>query len=105
MNIRKSLFLAIVTALGCVNFSYSQDNIPWKNLFDGKTLNGWEQIQGSAKYEVKDGAIVGTTVLNSPNSFLVTKKHYGDFILELDFKVDEGLNSGIQPFIHFKIQL
>lgn len=96
MNIRKSLFLAIVTALGCVNFSYSQDNIPWENLFDGKTLNGWEQIQGSAKYEVKDGAIVGTTVLNSPNSFLVTKKHYGDFILELDFKVDEGLNSGIQ---------
>jgi hypothetical protein len=34
--------------------------------------------------------------LNSPNSFLATKKIYGDFILEFDFKVDEGLNSGVQ---------
>ena len=76
--------------------SLSQDNIKWENLFDGKSLNGWEQIQGTAKYEVKDGMIIGTTVLDSPNSFLVTNKHYSDFILELEFKVDEGLNSGIQ---------
>lgn len=90
----KVLMLICFTAMyGLVN---AQDNIKWENLFDGKTLNGWKQIQGTAKYEVKDGTIVGTTVLNSPNSFLATDKNYGDFILELDFKVDEGLNSGIQ---------
>ena len=65
-------------------------------MFDGKTLNGWEQVQGNANYKVKDGMIIGTTAIDSPNSFLITKKIYGDFVLELDFKVDEGLNSGIQ---------
>src|SRR4029079_13973442 len=33
---------------------------------------------------------------NTPNSFLCTKQHYGDFVLELEFKVDHGLNSGVQ---------
>src|SRR5699024_5942610 len=40
--------------------------------------------------------IVGTTVTNTPNSFLVTDKEYGDFILELEFKVNDHMNSGIQ---------
>lgn len=85
------LFLA-----SSMNISFAQDPIKLENLFDGKTLDGWQQVQGTAKYEVKDGMIVGTTVTDSPNSFLVTKKLYSDFILEVDFKVDEGLNSGIQ---------
>ena len=63
---------------------------------NGKDLEGWEQINGSAKYEVKDGAIVGTSVPNSPNSFLCTKKRYGDFELEFEVKVDKELNSGVQ---------
>jgi sugar phosphate isomerase/epimerase len=90
--------LAVLFLASMANFMFAQDNIKKENLFDGKTLNGWEQVQGSAKYEVKDGMIVGTTStdLTSPNSFLVTKKHYCNFVLELDFKVDEGLNSGIQ---------
>ena len=72
----------------------------WVNLFDGKSLNGWHQVNGSALYEVKDGMIVGTTVDGSPNSFIFTDREYGDFILELEFKVDEGLNSGIQIRSH-----
>jgi len=40
--------------------------------------------------------IVGTTVLNTPNSFLCTKKNYSDFIFEVDLKVEENMNSGIQ---------
>lgn len=34
--------------------------------------------------------------MNTPNTFLATKKMYGDFILEFEFKVDDGLNSGVQ---------
>jgi len=68
----------------------------WVDLFDGKTLAGWKQLNGTAKYEVVDGAIVGTTAEGSPNSFLCTTKNYGNFILEVDFKVDEALNSGVQ---------
>lgn len=71
-------------------------NAQWTNLFNGKDLNGWKQLNGQAKYEVKDGAIVGTTVFGQPNSFLVTEKDYGDFVLELEYKVDSTMNSGIQ---------
>jgi len=65
-------------------------------LFDGKSLDGWEQHGGQAKYTVEDGCIVGRSIPNTPNSFLCTKKQYGDFILEVEFKVDPRLNSGIQ---------
>ena len=65
-------------------------------LFDGKTLKGWVQHGGKAKYEVVKGTIVGTAVPNTPNSFLCTKKMYGDFELQVEFKVDPQLNSGIQ---------
>lgn len=69
---------------------------PWISLFDGKTLKGWVQRGGAARYEVKDGAIVGHTVPNTKNSFLCTERRYGDFVLELEFKVDAELNSGVQ---------
>ncbi|HPD48267.1 MAG TPA: DUF1080 domain-containing protein [Anaerohalosphaeraceae bacterium] len=68
----------------------------WKPLFNGRNLDGWVQKNGTAKYEVKDGAIVGTTAAGSPNSFLCTEKLYGDFELEFEVKVDSRLNSGVQ---------
>jgi sugar phosphate isomerase/epimerase len=69
---------------------------PWTSLFDGKTLKGWVQKGGNAKYEVKDGTILGTSAPNTKNSFLCTERSYGDFVLELEFKADPELNSGIQ---------
>ena len=80
-----------------ISFSaIAQSNVKWQSLFNGKDLKGWKQLNGKAKYQVKNGAIVGTTVHGEPNSFLATAKDYGDFILELDFKVDSTMNSGIQ---------
>ena len=68
----------------------------WESLFNGKDLRGWKQLNGKAKYEVVKGEIVGTTVADTPNSFLATEKNYGDFILELELLVDDDMNSGIQ---------
>jgi len=71
-------------------------------IFDGKTLKGWKRLAGTADYKVEDGAIVGTTVLNSGNTFLATEKEYGDFILELDAKIESKLsNSGVQTRSHY----
>jgi len=69
-------------------------------LFDGQSLNGWEVCNGAARFEVRDGTIVGTAVKGSPNSFLCTKKDYGDFVLELDVWNDSVLNSGVQIRSH-----
>jgi len=68
----------------------------WEILFNGKNLRGWEKLNGTAEYVVKDGIITGISKMNTPNSFMATKKMYGDFILELEYKLDDGLNSGVQ---------
>jgi hypothetical protein len=68
----------------------------WLALFDGRTLDGWVQRNGTAEYRVEDGAIVGRTSEGSPNSFLTTEQTYGDFELEFEVKVDDALNSGVQ---------
>lgn len=34
--------------------------------------------------------------MKEPNTFLCTKENYGDFILEFEFKISDGLNSGVQ---------
>jgi len=74
----------------------------WTDLFDGKTLNGWKRLAGTADYKVENGTIVGTTVFNSGNSFLVTEKDFGDFILEMDVKImDTTSNSGVQTRSHY----
>ena len=65
-------------------------------LFNGKSLEGWVQKGGKAKYRVEAGTIVGQTVPNTSNSFLCTKKNYGDFVLEYEYKCDDALNSGVQ---------
>lgn len=68
----------------------------WISLFNGTNLDGWKQLNGIAKYEAKDGVIVGTSAPNSPNSFLCTKRNYCDFELEFEVMVDKELNSGAQ---------
>ncbi len=92
------LALALLPFLSCNNsfFSGTANRDGWQNLFNGKNLDGWHQLNGHAKYSVEDSEIVGTTVPNTPNSFLVTDKDYGDFFLDVDLKVDTAMNSGIQ---------
>src|SRR6187455_3474818 len=90
MKIRLIIFSLLISS-----YIFSQG---WKSLFDGKTLNGWKLMTGKAEYKVEEGIIVGTTVMNSPNSFLVCdNKFTGDFILELEAMItDTASNSGIQ---------
>jgi hypothetical protein len=70
----------------------------WTELFNGRDLTGWTQRTGNATYSVADGCIVGTmhTPGSGTNSFLFTTKNYDNFILEMDFKVDPRVNSGLQ---------
>lgn len=95
----KTLF-TLLTAAALVTPVFADDHADkagkWTDLFDGKTLTGWSQKNGTATYAVKDGTIVGTTAKGSPNSFLCSDKHFGDFELQFDVKVDDQLNSGVQ---------
>jgi hypothetical protein len=68
----------------------------WRSLLNGRNLDGWYACNGTAPFTVEDGAIVGRTVLDSPNSFLCTKETFGDFIFEFEVKVESEMNSGVQ---------
>jgi hypothetical protein len=99
--------------LSCVLFAIvsatvvsAQSGNGWTNLFDGKTFNGWKKISGEAEYKIEEGAIVGITVPNTPNTFLVTEKEYGDFVLELEVKIEDTTsNSGIQFRSHYNPEM
>ena len=96
MSIKK-LACTICFSLLVVSVSaIAQDKEGFVPLFDGKTLSGFTQKNGTATYVVEDGLILGKTSEGSPNSFLCTNKDYGDFELLFEVKVDDELNSGVQ---------
>jgi len=88
--------IALLVVMASFCFARERQKDEWVSLFDGKTLNGWSVHSGFAKYHIEDGAIVGTTVKGSPNTFLCTDREYGDFILEFEVRLDPRLNSGVQ---------
>ena len=90
----KLIFTLLLSLLfNATNFAADKK---YKAIFDGKTLNGWTQRNGTATYRVEKKSVVGKTNEGSPNSFLCTDKDYGDFDLMFEVKVDDKLNSGVQ---------
>ena len=67
----------------------------WTNLVDGN-LDKFEKRNGTAEYKVNGDEIIGISKVGTPSTYLCTKEMYTDFILEVDVKVEVGLNSGIQ---------
>ncbi|MCI0332016.1 MAG: DUF1080 domain-containing protein [Planctomycetes bacterium] len=101
MNARTLMTSAAALAL---TFSFAATSFADREvkIFNGKDFKGWTKRGGAATYAVEDGAIVGRSVPNTQNTFLCTDKEYGDFTLELDFKVDSknSFNSGVQIRSH-----
>ena len=91
--IKLSLTLLFSVVLGG---AVSAEEKAYKSIFDGKTLKGWTQRNGTATYRIENEVIIGKTKEGSPNSFLCSDREYGNFDLKFDVKVDEGLNSGVQ---------
>jgi len=89
--------VAVAAVLGAVGTAAAAEKCEgWKVLFDGRSLDGWEQHGGKAVYKVEDGAVVGHSVPNTQNSFLCTKERFTDFELLFEVQDDPRLNSGVQ---------
>jgi hypothetical protein len=94
---KRYLFGGAVAALAGLMTLPATAEEGWTTLFDGETLDGWVQKNGTATYRVEDGAIVGRTAKGSPNSFLCSEEDYGNFELTFEVKLfDNELNSGVQ---------
>ncbi len=78
----------------------------WKLLWDGETTNGWKGAKldafPSKGWEVKDGvlSVLASDGGESTNGGdIVTKDQFKNFVLEVDFNMTEGANSGIKYFV------
>ncbi|SHJ23297.1 3-keto-disaccharide hydrolase [Pseudozobellia thermophila] len=96
-----------------VQYSYLKNTLTereqaegWKLLWDGKTTNGWRGAKltdfPTEGWSIENGELVvadagGAESENGGD--IVTIEKYGDFELEVDFKITKGANSGIKYFV------
>ena len=67
----------------------------WQLLFDGRSMAQWRNFKQaglSDKWQIEQGAMKLTA---QGGGDILTKAKYGDFELQLDWKIAEGGNSGI----------
>ncbi|MEM6525674.1 MAG: DUF1080 domain-containing protein [Bacteroidota bacterium] len=86
----------ILIFTGILFYSFTTCAQEWEPIFNGKDLNGWILKGGGVDFEVVEGAIVGTALINTPSTYLCTEKEYGDFILEFEVYLSNELNAGVQ---------
>ena len=83
----KRIILTIAIILATASVTRAAE---FKPIFDGKTLKGWTPAPGG-KWEVKDGAIVGTSPKSERrHGILLTDKQYSDFVVKAKFRVHSG---------------
>ena len=89
-TISTALLLVGLAGLPYPQQARAQREAGWIVLFDGKSLDNWNQI-GDANWRIEDGVAVA----DKGDGFLVSKNAYGDFQLRAEFWVDDAANSGI----------
>lgn len=106
-NLEKSamLSLACTTMLIGVSCTPSHNTLTeeeiadgWQLLFDGKTLDGWRDYNGDSltqPWHVVDGCIQAKGNGDDHLGYIVTDKQYENFILDWDWKLSYGGNSGM----------
>jgi hypothetical protein len=91
----KTLWLPLLALAGCASGASSGDGfVP---LFNGKDTSGWQAAPGNG-WVVEEGVLALKNREDGKEhnaDYLWTKASYGDFILELEFKVPTQANSGI----------
>jgi hypothetical protein len=94
---RSSLFAAVTVLLSLVGLAGAAPG-PWKALFDGKSTDAWRGYGRDSfpttAWKVENGEL--KTIAGVKDAVdIITKDKYGDFELELEWKLKPGGNSGI----------
>lgn len=94
-----SLILAITALSSSLNAAHhaSKTKVPegFVALFDGKTMSGWFTEPEGAQEVWKVDEKTGVLSRSLKNGYIWTNKGYGDFILDLEYKLTRRCNSGV----------
>jgi hypothetical protein len=83
-------FAYLITCVCSTATTYEDDG--FQPLFDGRTLQGWQVFGGRPEsWSVEDGLLVS----QGHGGWLGSTRDYGDFVLELEFRLSPGSNSGV----------
>ncbi len=88
---KNSRLLAKLLIVSLIIGSCAGAKIPQEILFAENSKDWFSE--GDAKWEFVNGELVGS--LEAGTGFAMTKKSYKDFVLELEFKPDSTINSGV----------
>ncbi len=86
-----------------VIFQFGCTNAKWIDLYDGRTMNGWESSENKSSWQIEDGALV--TIGGRSHLFYVgdvNNHEFKNFEFMADVKTDSGSNSGI--YFHTQYQ-
>lgn len=65
----------------------------WEQLFDGKSMNGWEKIgKEDSHWTIEDGSLAGS---GTQSMLVCTKGPYKNFRYRVEAKINDGGNSGV----------
>ena len=92
--------LAVAMVLACFAVLASSLSAQgWQKLFDGKTMNGWQlkavHDGNGGVWTVENGALVANQEKDHKGGLIGTDKKYSDYEIELEFKVDEPVDTGL----------
>jgi 3-keto-disaccharide hydrolase len=96
----KKSSLAVLLLMGAFVACSTTGSKEAKALFNGRNLAGWVVMHGG-EWTVENGVLTGRNGTNwstnpeKSGSWLSTEKQYGNFILELEYAINQGGNSGI----------
>lgn len=101
MGIASGRTIRLALALTALSFSVGSfapkavsQEAGWVTLFDGKSLDGWDQV-GESNWRVENGAIVVDKMAGKEAGYLVSKQSYKNFIVRVEFWSSDDANSGI----------
>lgn len=98
---KRTLILLSILLLFPVAKDFGGEDV-WHSLFDGKTLTGWKSLRGgpirgwSVAYEALHFKPLETGERNMAGNDIYTVREYQNFILELEWKISPGANSGVK---------
>jgi hypothetical protein len=88
------LFLFLVLSFS--NAEAQKNEPSFKKLFNGKNLKGWIATAEKESWNVVNGLLDVKSSAERKGSILWTQKKFTDFILQIDFKMGDGIvDSGV----------